>query len=171
MKKIIALIMAMLLALSASALAATYTSDDINFDYDDSALEITQEEHKDDDDTVILGFKNKAWGDGYIRIRFQEIPDEGEAYPTWEEIAESLGTTTDKMENLPTWGNYTDVITTSIETGNITETVFIVPVFDDDNHADMLTITIGTAKLEDEDAAIARDDAISQVVDTLKVND
>ena len=171
MKKLIALLTAALLALGVAAFAETYRSDDITFEYDEANLEVTHEAQEDDEETVILGFRNKAWGEGYIRIQFQELPDDeiGSYYPTWEEIAENLGT--EALENLKTWGNYTDVITASITTDDVTETVFIAPVFDDKNHADMLTVTIGTTELKDEAAATARDDAISAVVDSLKVKD
>lgn len=36
---------------------------------------------------------------------------------------------------------------------------------------DLLTVHIGVSKIEDEPVAMARDDAISAVVDTLKVDD
>lgn len=173
MKKMLIMLLAAIMALSATAFAATYNYDnDITFEYDEKNLEITFEEHKDDEDRIILGFKNKAWGDGYITIQYQELPESetGSYYPTWEEIAEGLGT--EELENLPTWGNFTDVITASTTTEGLTETTFIAPVFDDDgSHADMLTVVIGTTQLDDEDAATARDDAISTVVDTLKIDE
>ena len=36
---------------------------------------------------------------------------------------------------------------------------------------DLLTVHIGVSKIEDESAAMERDDAISAVVDSLKVDD
>jgi hypothetical protein len=53
------------------------------------------------------------------------------------------------------------------------EHFFIAPVMDKDDKEieDLLTVHIGVTKIEDESVAIARDDAISAVVDTLKVND
>ena len=50
--------------------------------------------------------------------------------------------------------------------------MFIAPVIDDDGEAEeMVTVTIGVTKLEDEYAAMARDDVISAIVDTLRVDD
>jgi hypothetical protein len=54
----------------------------------------------------------------------------------------------------------------------VTETTFIAPVIDDDSEAEeMVTVTIGVTSLAGEDAAMARDDAISAIVDTLRVDD
>lgn len=170
MKKILVMLLVGILTLSATAFAATYNYDnDITFEYDENALEITLEEHKDDDDKIMLGFKNESWGAGTITIQLQEIPD-GKLYPTRDEIAESLGT--EALENLDTWGNFTDVITASFVNGDVTETKFIAPVYDDDGKAEeMLTVTIGITDLDDEAAAQDRDDAISDIMDTLKIDD
>ena len=172
MKKIFVMLLIAILALTTTAFAATYRhDDDITFNYDENAFEITFEEHKDDEDRIILGYKNADWGDGYITIQLQEIPD-GQLYPTWEEIAESMGVDDHALENLPAWGNFTDVITTSMTTDNLTETVFIAPVFDDDGEAEeMLTVIIATNRIDDEETLTDRDDAISAIVDTLKVDD
>ena len=52
------------------------------------------------------------------------------------------------------------------------EHFFIAPVMDDDGKEveDLLTVHIGVSKIEDESVAMARDDAISAVVDTLKID-
>lgn len=170
MKKLIVMLLIAIFALSATALAATYRYDnDITFEYDENAIEITAEEHKDDEDRIVMGFKDSAWGNGYISIVRQELPD-GTPYPTKEEVAGELGA--DELETLPTWGNFKDVFTASFVTGDLTETTFIAPVYDDDGEADdRVTVTIGVTKLADENAAMDRDDAISAVVDTLKVDD
>jgi len=170
MKKLIVMLLIAVFALSTTALAATYRhDDDITFEYDENAIEIAAEDHKDDEDRIVMGFKDSAWGDGYISIARQELPD-GTPFPTQEEIAGELGAT--QLETLPTWGNFKDVFTASFTTDDLTETVFVAPVFDDDGEAEeMVTVTIGVTRLEDEDAAMARDDAISAIVDTLKVDD
>jgi len=83
-----------------------------------------------------------------------------------------MGTTADAFEDMPTWGNFKDVVTTSTTTEGLTETVFIAPVTDDDGEVeDILTVIIATSEVEDEEAAQNRDDAISAIVDTLKVDD
>ena len=53
-----------------------------------------------------------------------------------------------------------------------TETTFIAPVYDDDGEIDdIMTVRIGVEKDVDEEAGMARDDAISEIVNTLKVDD
>jgi len=170
MKKLIVMLLIVVFALSATALAATYRhDDDITFEYDENAIEITSEDHKDDEDRIVMGFRDSAWGNGYISIVRQELPD-GTPYPTQEEIAAELGVT--QLEKLPTWGHFKDVFTASFTKDDVTETVFIAPVIDDDGEAEeMVTVTIGVNSLADEDAAMARDDAISAIVDTLRVDD
>lgn len=172
MKKILAMLLVTVLALSATAFAATYRhDDDIVFEYDENAIEITAEVHNDDEHRIVMGYKDKAWGDGYITIQVVDLPD-GQGFPTREELAESMGTTADAFEDMPTWGNFKDVVTTSTTTEGLTETVFIAPVADDDGEVeDILTVIIATSELEDEEAAQNRDDAISAIVDTLKVDD
>lgn len=172
MKKLLAMLLVSVLALSTAAFAATYNYDnDITFQYDENNLEITFEEHKDDEDRVILGYKNDSWGDGYITIQVDDLPD-NKPYPTDAEIAESLGVEATQLEKLPTWGNFTNVITVAVTTDGLTETMFIAPVIDDDGEAEeMLTVVIATSELEDEAITQDRDDAISAVVDTLKVDD
>lgn len=52
------------------------------------------------------------------------------------------------------------------------EHYFIAPVTDDDGEVeDILTVIIGTSPIEDEDTLMARDDQISAVLDTLRVDD
>ena len=170
MKKMIVMLLIAVFALSATAFAATYRhDDDITFEYDENAIEITSEDHKDDEDSIVMGFKDSAWGNGYVSIVRRELPD-GTPYPTQEEIAGELGVA--QLETLPTWGHFKDVYTASSTTDDVTETMFIAPVIDDDGEAEeMVTVTIGVTKLEDEDAAMARDDTISAIVDTLRVDD
>ena len=50
----------------------------------------TSEDHKDDKDGIVMGFKDSAWGNGYVSIVRRELPD-GTPYPTQEEIAGELG--------------------------------------------------------------------------------
>jgi len=172
MKKLFVMLLIAILALSATAFAATYNYDsDITFEYDDTAMEITSETHTDDEDRIAMGFKESAWGDGYVSIQLNELPD-GQSYPTQEDFAKSLNVEASALESLPNWGNFTNVITTSYTTDDLTETVFIAPVFDDDGEADnILTVVIGVTALEDDEAAMQRDDAISAIVDTLKVDE
>jgi hypothetical protein len=72
------------------------------------------------------------------------------------------------------WNGYRDVFMYTLEYDDGTsEHYFIAPVMDNDDKEveDLLTVHIGTSKIEDESVAMARDDAISAVVDSLKVDD
>ena len=172
MKKILAMLLVAILAFSATAFAATYRhDDDIAFEYDENAIEITSEVHNDDEHRIVMGYKEKAWGDGYITIQLADLPD-GQGFPTREELAESMGIAADAFESMPTWANFKDVVTTSATTEGLTETIFIAPVYDHDGEVeDILTVNIGGEPIEDEAEAMASADFASEVVDTLKVID
>jgi len=48
----------------------------------------------------------------------------------------------------------------------------VAPVIDDGKEVeDLLTVHTGVSKIEDESAAMARDGAVSAVVDALKIDD
>jgi hypothetical protein len=168
MKKLIALIVATLLALSAVAFAETYRSDDITFEYDEKAFEVSLDDRTDDETTVVLHGKNEAWGNTFISFYLRDLED-GEKLPTMEEMSQIPDTTVTQGD----WNGYKDVFMYTLEYDDGTsEHFFIAPVMDDDGREidDMLTVQIGVSKIEDESAAMARDDAISAVVDSLKVD-
>ena len=169
MKKLIAILMAALLALSTVAFAEIYRSDDLNFEYDENAFEITVEDRTDDETTVVLYGKNEAWGHTFVAFYVRDLKD-GEKFPTMEEMSEIPDTTVTQGE----WNGYTDVFMYTLEYDDgTTENYFIAPVKDKDDKEieDVLTVHIGTSKIEDEAAIQERDDAISAVVDSLKVDD
>lgn len=168
MKKKLALIVAALLALSAAAFAETYRSGDITFEYDEKAFEVTVDDRTDDETTVVLHGNNEAWGTTFIGFYLKDL-DDGAKFPTMDELSENPDTTVTQGE----WNGYQNVFMYSIERDDgVTESFFIAPVMDDDGKEidDMLTVQIGVSKIEDESAAMARDDAISAVVDSLKVD-
>ena len=171
MNKFFAILIAAVLALSCTAaFATTYThDDDIRFKYDENAFEITMDDHTDDEDLVILAGKDAAWGETFIRIHLADLHD-GETFPTMDEF-----TAMPDAKNLTQgeWNGFKNVFmyTVEYEDGGA-EHFFIAPVTDDDGEAeDILTVNIGIAKMDDEDAAMGRDDLISAVLDTLRVND
>ena len=169
MKKLFALIVAALLALSATAFAEIYRSDDITFEYDEKAFEVSLDDRTDDETTVVLHGKNEAWGNTFISFYLKDL-DDGEHFPTMEEMSQIPDTTVTQGD----WNGYKNVFMYTLEYDDGTsEHFFIAPVMDKDDKEieDVLTVHIGITKLDDEDAAMARDDAISAVVDTLKVND
>ena len=143
----------------------------LQFTYDADVLEITYEDYTDDEDMVVLNFTNADWGESFVQIHLAELEDD-ETFPTEEDlavIAEGLDT---NVEQLETWGGFSNVYTYESTVEDITETVFIAPVYDDDGEVeDCLTVTIVTCPLEDEEADMARSDAISAVIDSLVVVD
>ena len=165
MKKLFAALLIAVLAMSATALAATYTHDEISFDYNEDFFEITMDDHTDDEDLIILTDRYE----GFVRIHLGELKD-GEAFPTAEEIAESMGVEVSKMD---TWANFKNVLCYQFDGENgYQESVFIAPVCDDDGEVeDILTVNIGGEPIEDEAEAMASADFASEVVDTLKVID
>ena len=171
MKKMIAILIAAVLTLSCTAaFAATYTHDeDITFEYDEAKFEITMDDHTDDEDLIILDGKDEAWGNTFIRIHLADLRD-GETFPTMDEFTAMPDA---KDLNQGEWLGYKDVFSYTVEyEDDASEHYFIAPVTDDDGEVeDILTVVIGVTAIEDEDAAMERDDLISAVVDTLKVND
>ena len=122
------------------------------------------EDHGDEEDMVILHDKNQ----GGIRIHLRDMED-GETFPTAEEIAKDLNVEVTKMDE---WGNFKDVLTYDTQSDNFIESVFIAPIYDDDGEIDdILTVNINGEIIEDEDAAMESSDWTSEVVDTLKVID
>ena len=170
MKKLFALVLIAILALTTTAFAATYRydGDDIVFNYDENIFEIVEDDHTDDEDSVVLAAKDKTWGQTYVRIYVAELED-GEKFPTMAEFAEMPDTTVEQME---TWAGFKNVFTYTLENDDdTTQTFFIAPVYDDDGEIDdSLTVEIGVTKMDDADKAMLRDDAISEILDTLKVD-
>ena len=145
---------------------------DLMFMYDPAAFEVTSENFTDDEDTVVLGFQDASWGEGYIKLYLAEA-DENSGFPTRESFAEMEEALGIQVEQMETWSNFSNVFTYTVPDDGSTETVFIAPVYDDDDSEieDVLTVTVATSLLDDEAAAMARDDAISAVLDTLEVVD
>ena len=171
MNKFFAILIAAVLALSCTAaFAATYTyEDDIRFEYDDAKFEISMDDHTDDEDLIILDGKDAAWGNTFIRIHLADL-DDGETFPTMDEFT-AMPDAKDLTQG--EWNGFKDVFmyTVEYEDGGA-EHYFIAPVTDDDGEVeDILTVNIGTSPIEDEDTLMARDDQISAVLDTLRVDD
>ena len=171
MNKFFAIMIAAVLALSCTAaFAATYThDDDIRFEYDDAKFEITMDDHAEDEDLVILTGKDAAWGDTFIRIHLADLHD-GETFPTMDEFT-AMPDAKDLTQG--EWLGFKDVFMYTVENQDGTsEHFFIAPVTDDDGEVeDILTVNIGVSQLDDEDAVMARDDQISAVVDSLRIDD
>ena len=170
MKKTLILLLAAVIALSATALAATYRyEDDITFIYDETVFEITMDDHTDDEDLIILSGKEAAWGNTYIRIHLADL-DDGKTFPTLDDFA-VMPDAKDLTQG--EWNGFSNVIMYTVEDAEGgTESFFIAPVTDDDGEVeDILTVEVGVAPLDDEALGMARSDKISEVLDTLKVED
>ena len=172
MKKMIAALLTVALLLSCAALAESYRwKDDLTFEYDANAFEIAMDDHTDDEDLVILNFKNPEWGEGYVRIHLRDLED-CETFPTKADFAEvEKGLNTEVTQG--DWAGYKDVFMYSVDDGDSLEGTFIAPIYDNDDKEieDILTVRISVTKIDDEETAMDRDDHISDIVDTLKVLD
>ena len=171
MNKFFSILMAAVLALSCTAaFAATYNHDnDVRFEFDDTRFEITMDDHTDDEDLVILTGKDAAWGETFVRIHLADLKD-GETFPTMDKFTAMPDA---KDLNQGEWLGYKDVFMYTVEYEDGTsEHFFIAPVTDDDGEVeDILTVNIGISPLDDEDAATTRDDLISNILNTLRVDD
>lgn len=169
MKKWIAIVMIAALALCGTALAATYTDRDgeLTFEYDDTLFDVVTEEETDDELLVTLTGKDPSWGVTQINIYLAEL-NENESFPKVEEftgVEEETG-------HLPTqgdWANFEDVIMfSSLLKDGTTESVFIAPIYDGDHEVEQsLTVRVSVSEVD----SVVRSDAISDVLDTLKVVD
>ena len=169
MKKIFVLLMIAVLALSTAALAETYKCDDLRFEYDATAFDITMDDHTDDEDLIILSGKNEAWGDTYVRIHLQDLED-NESFPTLDDFVDMGDTVVTQGD----WNGYNDVFMYAYDTEDgTTVSLFIAPVAgdDDDEIDDILTVEIGVSPIEDDETAMGRDDLISAILDSLVVDD
>ena len=169
MKKFFAILLVAILALSTAAFAATYNHDgDIRFEYDDAKFDISMDDHTDDEDLVILSGKDAAWGETFIRIHLDDLHD-GETFPTMDEFT-AMPDAKDLTQG--EWLGFKDVFMYTVDSEDASNSFFIAPVTDDDGEVeDILTVEIGITKIEDDEAAMTRDDLISNVVDTLKIDD
>ena len=170
MKKFFAILMVAILTLSTAAFAATYNhDDDVRFQYDETKFEISMDDHTGDEDLVILTGKDEAWGETFIRIHLAELHD-GETFPTMDEFT-AMPDAKDLTQG--EWNGFRNVFMYSVEYADGgSEHYFIAPVTDDDGEIDhILTVNIGISPIEDEETAMTRDDLISAVVDTLRVDD
>ena len=177
MKKLFAIMLAMVLCLSAFALAeaasdAEYVDPhgDLAFHYDSTAFEITDDTEEDDVHNVVLNGTNDQWGAYSIVFNLRDLA-EGEAAPELGAYGDELEEGAEATQG--EWNGFENVIQYSNATDEAYYQVFIVPVKDaeDGEVEEVLSIFVEAQKLEGEDAAMDRDDAISNVLDSLKLLD
>lgn len=165
-RAIIALLIAAMLTTGvALAEEETYTdrNGDFSFKYDPALFEIEVEDYAskedDADAVVILTGKEPAWGETTIEIF------ESDAY-TQEEIDE-LETALETTMETGEWNGFKNVMMYSYQIDDISGQAFVIPCEDDD----ALTASVSTGAVADEAVRQNRDDAISAVLDSLKILD
>ena len=169
-KRIVALLAAALLALTAAACADTYTDRDrdLTFEYDAAAFEVTSDE-ADDVLVVTLTGSRAEWGAYGIAFDLRDL-DDGDPVPKLSDYTDNLEEGAQAVQG--EWNGFADVIMYSAETDDTYEQVFVVPVPDEDGEIeDVLTVSVAVRKLDDEEAAMDRDDAISAVLDSMRLLD
>ena len=169
MKKRIALLLITALMLTGLALAEQqYRRDDISFTYDENAFEIVLENKADDEQLVELRGKAAAWGETFIRIYLADM-DDGDVVPSLEYFKDRGIEATQGA-----WGRFENAFTyQEVDSADaLNDSFFVVPIQDDDGDVDdILTVQVGVTMISDEAVAMERDDLISNVLDTLVIDD
>ncbi|MBE5807267.1 MAG: hypothetical protein E7317_02880 [Clostridiales bacterium] len=167
MKKALAMLLVAMIALMGTAFA----DNDLKVTYDESLFTVDMEDHGDDEDMISLGFVNADWGEGYVKLHLADL-DDNEEFPTLDSFAEIQAAGVEVTQG--EWAGYKDVFMYSFEDGANVEQTFIAPVYDDDDDDEVeaiLTVTISVDTSVDEQAGMDRDDAISDLLNTLKIDD
>ena len=165
MKKIFALLLAAMLLLSSVALCEVERNDNIVFNYDENVFEITMDDHTEDEDLIILSATDEAWGDTFIRFQLGKM-GEGVSFPTAEEMAEAAEAEVTQGD----WNGFKDVLMYTVNYEDYTENNFVVPIAGDDGVTkSALYVQVGASTIDDDETAMARDDQISAVLDSLKI--
>ena len=170
MKKLLPMLLALaMLFLSASALAEDVAYDDpagaLAFVYDDNVFEIEADDDNGSEHLVVLNGTQEDWGDYFISLYVRELAED-ELFPTlddYAELEEGLNTEVTQGE----WNGFQDVILYTVQDDASYEQVCIVPLAVADS---LMTVDVKVELLEDEEASMARDDAISAVLDTLSIS-
>ena len=174
MKKLTCALLAIALMLLMAAMAETRTYEDpdgeIAFDYDTDEFDIAMDDEGDDEHLIILAGTQQDWGEYSIRFHLRDL-EEGEAAPTLADFAE-IEAALDTEVTQGEWNGFEDAFYYDVSSEEDYEMVFVVPLYDEGGEADeLLTINVAVSALDDEEIGMARDDAISAVLDTLEVLD
>lgn len=175
MKKLIATLMIAALLLAGSALAATYDTNNIAFEYDDSVFQVEMEDNADGEAYCILYSVNDELDNTFVNISVIELEDD-ETYPTLEEYTKEASEDEEgeiRVDVLDEWAGFKDVYHydseyTDEET-HFHSSTFTAPLYKDDKAIAIADVYVCQDVLEDEDAAMQISDAISEILDTLKI--
>ena len=175
MKKLIATLMIAALLLTGSALAATYDTDNIAFEYDDSVFKVEVEDNEDGEAYCILYSVNDELENPFVNISVAKLEDD-ETFPTLEAYTEEANEDEESevlVDVLDEWAGFKGVYHYDSEyvdeETHFHASTFTAPVYKDDKVIAIADIYVCQDVLEDEDAAMQISDAISEILDTLKI--
>ena len=175
MKKLIATLMIAALLLTGSALAATYDTDNIAFEYDDSVFKVEVEDNEDGEAYCILYSVNDELENTFVNISVAKLEDD-ETFPTLEAYTKEANEDEESevlVDVLDEWAGFKGVYHYDSEYADeethFHASTFTAPVYKDDKVIAIADIYVCQDVLEDEDAAMQISDAISEILDTLKI--
>ena len=170
LRTLLASLLISVMILADAAMADTYNSPgkDLRFEYDERLFKITTEDNTDDELLINLDYLDVSWGNGYVSIYLRNLED-GESVPTLPSFAEVEKTLHTTVEQGACYG-FKDAFYYTTEQDGATESAIIVPICDEDNAASaILTVNVSISQLDDEETGRIRDDAISSVINSLKI--
>ena len=176
MKKLTATLLMAALLLTGTALAANHDANGIAFEYDDTVFEVAVDELDEEEAIVVLYAVDETLENTFVSISLAPLID-GETFPTLEEyIAETNDFETEEVnvEQLDEWLGYKDVYSYAYdvdneEDGRYHSETYTAPVTVDGEVKAVLEIYANQDAIDDEDVSTHISDAISGVLDSLKV--
>lgn len=169
-RRVLSMLLISAMILANAAMADTYNSPgkDLRFEYDERLFKITTEDCTDDEQLINLDFLDASWGKGYVSIYLRKL-ENGESVPTLTSFAEVEKTLHTTVEQGACYG-FKDAFHYTTEQDGAIESAIIVPICNEDNAASaILTVNVSISRLEDEETGRIRDDAISSVINSLKI--
>ena len=137
------------------------------FSFDPEYFAITDDAIEDGIHNVVLTGTRQDCGE-YSIVFNQRKADEGEEAPKLGAFGDDLEEGAEATQG--DWNGMRDVIMYNNATDSTYVQVFIVPLYgENDAFVGMVNISVTADKLEDEEAAMGRDDAISAALDSFKL--
>ena len=137
------------------------------FSFDPEYFAITDDATEDGIHNVVLTGTRQDCGE-YSIVFNQRKADEGEEAPKLGAFGDDLEEGAEATQG--DWNGMRDVIMYNNATDSTYVQVFIVPLYgENDAFVGMVNISVTADKLEDEEAAMGRDDAISAALDSFKL--
>lgn len=175
MKKIIATLLIATMLLTGTALAASYDANGIAFEYDDAVFEIAVDEQDDEEAIVVLFAVDENLDNTFVNISLAPLPDD-ETFPTLEEYTQETNDNEEEavqVKKLDSWLDFRNVYNYSSdaddEDGKYHSETFYAPVEANGKVAATLEIYASQDAVDDEELGMLLSDAISGILDSLKV--